>query len=78
MIGRILGMLEELLDPRALLALIAVLGFFQVVNRIIDTLTNPPASELFAILNLVFALPAAATAFWFGFKVGERRNSNNE
>ena len=77
LLGRIVGILEELADTRTLLAVAAFGGFFFIANKVTDRLVDPPASELFAILNLVLTLPMAAAAFWFGVQIG-KRNGNSD
>ena len=77
-VSRLLGVLEELVNTRTILAILSVGGFFFIVNKVVDRLVDPPASELFAILNLVLALAMAASAYYFGYKAGESKSSNGE
>lgn len=76
-LSRLAGILENLTDTRTLLAVGAFSGFFFIANKVTDRLVDPPASELFAILNLVLTLPMAAAAFWFGVQVGKQQNGGD-
>jgi len=75
-VNRLLNILEELADTRTLLALIAFLGFFFIAWQVIQRLSNPPAAELFAVLNVTLALATGAAGFWFGVQAGSGRNSS--
>ena len=77
LLGRIVGILENLLDTRTLLAVAAFGGFFFIANKVTDRLVDPPAAELFTILNLVLTLPMAAAAFWFGVQIGKQNGKQN-
>jgi len=75
---RFMDFLEEVINTRTILALIGIGGFFLVVFKVIASLSNPPASELFAILNLVFGVSMAGLAYYFGRAEGRReRDSKN-
>lgn len=74
---RIMNVIEELIreifNTRTLLAGGGLLGFFFIANRVIDNLVDPPASELFAILNLVFGVSMIGLSYWFGVQAGRRQ-----
>ena len=79
---RFMDLFSDLLEPRFVLALIAVAGFFFVVWLVFDKLTEaPPVSELLAVLGLVLSPAMTALGFWFGREVGRngaRTNGNGE
>ncbi len=70
-IARLLNVIDDIVEPRFILALLAMLGFFWIAYQVIDRLTNPPASELFTVLNLALTPVAAAVAYWFGYDQGK-------
>lgn len=67
----LIAIVDDLLEPRFILGLIAMLGFFWIAKQVIDGLTDPPASELFTVLNLALTPVAAAVGYFFG---AQRRN----
>ncbi len=64
--NRVWDAIEDVINTRALLAAFALGGFFFIANKIVDLLVNPPASELFAILNLVLNPVSFALGYYFG------------
>jgi len=70
-INRLLNVLDDIIEPKFILGLIAMVGFFWVAKQVIDRLDNPPASELFTVLNLALTPVAAAVSYWFGYEKGK-------
>jgi len=75
--------LENLVTTPAVLAIIVFIGFFWVAGKALALLgEEPPASELFAILDLALALASGAGAYFFGKAMGEssakRKNGEDE
>ena len=68
LLNRFLDMVDELINTRTILAVGSLAGFFYVATRVLERLSNPPASELFTILNLVMAPVLLATGYYFGSK----------
>lgn len=60
--------LDDLIEPRFILGAMAIGGFYWTLGRVIDRLSEPPASELFAILNLAMVPVAGVIGFFFGAK----------
>ncbi len=75
---RLIDIVEALLSPSSVLALLAFGGFFWIATVVVDRLQNPPASELFAVLNLTLSLAAAAGGFWFGRRSKETNHEKEE
>ena len=75
---RMIGMVDELINTRTILSVVAMVGFFYVAIRVLDALVDPPASELFAILNLTVSLPLATLAYYFGVRQREKKDSGKE
>ena len=73
-INRLLDMFTDIIETRTVLALVTVVGFFMALFAVINRLDNPPAAELFAILNLALVPASSALSFWFGFEKGRQQS----
>lgn len=74
---RFMALFADLLEPRFLLALITVTGFFFVVWVVFDKMVDaPPIADLLAVLGLVLTPASTSLGFWFGREVGRRENRN--
>ena len=73
-LNRLLDSLDDIWNTRAILGLFTVAGFYYILNKVIDKLVDPPAAELYTIVNLALALPLMAVGFYFGQKEGQKKN----
>jgi len=77
LLHRLVDVVDDLLRTRAVLAIGALSGFYLILWRVSGILKDPPAAELFTLVNIALVPLSSAASFYFGTQVGTGRNGGD-